>query len=80
MLAAVIGAVRVADVSRALPRHFYGDPADVVERAEMDRIGCRACVSHRVVFDRVICGDVRNEAKQSGVPRIGHRCKWFVEK
>jgi hypothetical protein len=52
----------------------------VVERLEMDRLGCRACVSHRLVFDRVICGDGRNEAKQSGVPRIGHRCKWFVEK
>lgn len=66
--------------SRALPRYFYGDPADVVERLQMDRLGCRACVSHRVVFGRVICVDARNEMKQSGVPVIGHRCRWFVEK
>ena len=66
--------------SKALPRFMYGDPADVVERVEMDRLGCRACVSHLAVFDRVVCGDPRNEMKQAGVPRVGHRCKWFVEK
>lgn len=66
--------------SKALPSHFYGDPAVVVERLQMDRLGCRACVSHRAVFDRVVCGDPRNEMKQAGVPRVGHRCRWFVEK
>ena len=65
--------------SNALPSHFYGDPADVVERLEMDQLGCRACTSHKVVFDRLICGDGRNE-QQVGVPRVGHRCKWFNEK
>lgn len=58
---------------------MYGDPADVVERLEMDQLGCRACKTHKVVFDRVLCGDGRNE-KQTGVPRIGHRCKWFNDK
>lgn len=66
--------------SSAVPHFMYRDPADVVERMELDQLGCRACVSHRVVFNRVLCGDVRNETQQAGVPRIGHRCKWFVEK
>lgn len=57
---------------------MYGDPADVVERLEMDQLGCRACVSHKVVFDRVVCGDARNE-QRVGVPRVGHRCKWYVD-
>lgn len=62
--------------SNAVPHYFYGDPADVVERLELDDLGCRACLSHRVVFDRVVCGDGRND-RQVGVPRVGHRCKWF---
>ena len=66
--------------SRALPVGFYRDPAEVIERLQMNRLGCRACASHRIVFDRVLCGDARNETQQAGVPRIGHRCKWFVEK
>lgn len=66
--------------SNALRSFMYYDPADVVERLEMDRLGCRACKSHRVVFDRVLCGDVRNEVQQAGVPRIGCRCRWFDEK
>lgn len=66
--------------SNALRQFMYRNPADVVEWAELDALGCRACSPHRVVFDRVLCGDVRNETQQAGVPRIGHRCKWFVEK
>ena len=66
--------------SSALPRFMYRDPADVAERLELDDLGCRACVSHRLVFDRVICGDVRNEVRQAGVPRVGHRCRWFLDK
>lgn len=62
--------------SNAVPHYFYCDPADVVERLEMDDLGCRACLSHRVVFDRVVCSDGRND-RQVGVPRVGHRCKWF---
>lgn len=65
--------------SNALRQFMYRDPAEVVERAELNALGCRACSSHRIVFDRVLCGDVRNETQQAGVPRIGHRCKWFVE-
>lgn len=64
--------------SNTVPHYFYGDPADVVERLELDDLGCRACLSHRVVFDRVVCGDGRND-RQVGVPRVGHRCKWFKD-
>lgn len=66
--------------SRALPAFMYGDPADVLERSQLNRLGCRACVAHRVVFGRVVCGDVRNQTQQAGVPRVGHWCKWFVLK
>lgn len=69
---------QMKDSSRALPRYMYGDPADVVERLELNELGCRACVSHKIVFDRVICVDGRNE-QQNGVPMIGHRCKWFAD-
>ncbi len=64
--------------SRALPSHRYGDPADVAERAELEALGCKACVRHSIAW-RVICRDARNEA-QKGVPYVGHRCKWFEEK
>ncbi len=64
--------------SNALPHYLYGDPADVIERLELDGLGCKACASHKVVFDRLLCGDVRNQ-KQAGVPRIGHRCPLFDE-
>ena len=65
--------------SNALPHYRYGDPADVVERMELNELGCRACGSHRIVFDRVVCGDERNE-QQLGVPRVGHRCRLFTER
>ncbi|SEN43740.1 hypothetical protein [Nitrosomonas marina] len=64
--------------SRALPHFYYGDPADVVERRQLDSLGCRLCVSHKVVLDRVVCTDGRNE-RQVGVPGIGYRCKLFKE-
>ena len=63
--------------SRALPAFMYGDPADVLERSQLNRLGCRACVSHRVVFGRVVCGDVRNETQQKGVPHVGSKCRFF---
>jgi len=66
----------MANVSRALPHQFYGDPADVVERAQLSQLGCRACKSHDVVFDRVVCKDGRN-IQQRGVPHVGFRCRWF---
>lgn len=59
-----------------LPAHFYRDPADVLESLQMRELGCRACASHIVVFDRVRCGDARN-GNQKGVPEIGDRCKHF---
>ena len=69
---------RMKENSRALPRFYYHDPADVAERLELDRLGCRACLSHSVVFGRAVCGDDRND-RQVGVPRVGHRCRWFKD-
>lgn len=65
--------------SRALPRFYYDDPAVVCERMEIKRMGCKACLHHRVVFDRVVCGYEGNE-KQRGVPWIGLRCGWFNDR
>lgn len=65
--------------SRALPAHFYRDPAEVLERAEMNELGCRACRSSSLIFTKMHCDDTRNE-NQTGVPRIGHRCKYFAER
>jgi len=66
----------MAGASRALPRSFYGDPSDVVERAQLSALGCRACKSHDVVLGKVVCMDGRN-SQQRGVPRVGFRCRWF---
>ena len=63
---------------RALPAFYYRDPLDVVERNELNAMGCKACISAGHLFDRLICSDPRNE-KQKGVPSIGHRCKFFKE-
>lgn len=65
--------------SRALPRFYYDDPAVVCERMEIKRMGCKAFLHHRVVFDRVVCGYEGNE-KQRGVPWIGLRCGWFNDR
>ena len=63
--------------SRALPAHCYRDPAEVVERQQLNELGCRACSSHAVLYDRVLCCDPR-KLDNKGVPHIGHKCKWFV--
>lgn len=65
--------------SRALPSFMYGDPANVVERMELDDLGCKLCTKGFSTFSRMVCREVRNE-KQKGVPTIGHRCRWFNEK
>lgn len=57
----------------------YGDPAIVAERNEFDRKGCSLCTHAEKILKRTTCQDPRN-TKQKGVPRIGHRCKWFQEK
>ena len=62
--------------SRALPRGRYGNPADIVERDELNRAGCSVCCEAVVVFDRVRCGSDKN-VQQRGVPGIGHRCRFF---
>ena len=65
--------------SCALPFHRYGDPAAIVEYDQMDSLGCRACTKHSVVLVRSVCSESKNAA-QKGVPNIGHKCRWFVEK
>ena len=64
-------------ISKALPKHMYRDPAEIYEARELKRMGCKACLNHRLVLDRVMCGDQRNEL-QEGVPKIGRRCKYFI--
>lgn len=65
--------------STALPIRFYGNPADVVERNQLDQLGCRVCESAAIVMSKVFCAEPKNE-NQKGVPRIGHRCKYFNER
>ena len=65
--------------SKALPAHCYGNPADIVEYDQMDALGCRACQQFKVEWTKSFCSDVRN-THQKGVPVIGHKCKWFIEK
>ena len=62
--------------SRALPMHFYRDPAEVVEIDQLDRLGCKACEHAKSIFDKLLCTEPRNE-KQVGMPWKGHRCRWF---
>ena len=62
--------------SHALPMHFYRDPAAVVERNELDALGCSCCTKSHSLLGRVFCTEPKNE-RQKGVPRIGHHCKWF---
>jgi hypothetical protein len=61
-----------------LPAFLYRNPAEVIEQAELDSLGCRICHKADELFGRLHCLDVRN-TKQTGVPTIGHRCKWFLE-
>lgn len=68
----------MANNSSALPKMFYGDPADVVERIQRRELGCRLCVHHKIVLGGVICSHHSNEL-QRGVPVIGYRCKFFKE-
>jgi hypothetical protein len=65
--------------SRVLPKHMYRDPAEIVEAQELRRLGCLACQHHKVVFDRVMCGNEKNSI-QFGVPKLGNRCKYFTLK
>ena len=65
--------------SGAMPAFMYRDPAAVVEELELRELGCGGCLLSGVVLGRMVCGDERNQ-KQHGVPSIGHRCKWFMER
>lgn len=69
----------MAEQSRALPFGYYGDPAKLIEVAELDHLGCLACASGLELFDKVGCADPRNP-RQKKVPWIGHRCRWFKER
>ena len=66
-------------VSHAMRSFMYGNPADIVEQKERHDLGCKACKSAERVWSALRCGDVRNES-QHGVPRIGHKCKFFKER
>lgn len=62
-----------------LDAYLYRDPAEVVERLELDALGCEACRFAAFTFIRPVCTEPRNKG-QKGVPSVGHRCKWFVER
>lgn len=62
--------------SRALPRHCYGDPADVVEHLQLRELGCVACNKHTHMLGKVLCTEPR-KIDNKGVPRIGNKCKYF---
>lgn len=66
-------------MSGALPSWMYRDPAEIVERNEMNELGCKACKKSIVFFGLTRCEDPRNE-NQKGVPGIGHRCRIYVER
>ncbi|PTR17484.1 hypothetical protein C8R31_101648 [Nitrosospira sp. Nsp2] len=65
--------------SHALPASYYRDPAETLERLQLDRLGCKLCTKHERILGRSICTEQRND-KQAGVPHIGHRCKWYQER
>lgn len=65
--------------SKVLPSHLYGDPAVVIERAEMRALGCRGCQQGFIAHGRVVCTEPRNE-RQKGVPHAGDRCRYFILK
>ncbi len=62
--------------SRALPMHFYRDPADVIEHLELRELGCTACDQHTFMLGKVLCTDPRKTTNKD-VPRIGSQCKYF---
>ena len=62
--------------SRALPKHFYADPAIVVERKELSEMGCTACKKHARLLGRVVCTEER-VTNYKRVPFIGVKCKYF---
>lgn len=65
--------------SHALPARYYRDPAETVELNQLNALGCKLCISHAVVLGKSLCTDERNK-DQAGVPRVGHRCRWFQER
>lgn len=62
--------------SNALPIHLYRDPSEVVEVNQLFELGCNACDQSHRILTKTYCTDSRNE-NQKGVPKIGHRCKYF---
>lgn len=62
--------------SRALPAWAYGDPAEAVERSELEILGCKACGKEWPVLGKAQCTEPKND-RQKGVPWIGYRCRWF---
>jgi len=65
--------------SHALPSYYYRDPSLVIESKQLHQLGCRACDSHHILLDRVVCSDTR-KTNTNGIPKIGIKCKFFKEK
>jgi hypothetical protein len=65
--------------SKALPAWQYGDPAKVVERNELNELGCKTCSHSTLIWGWTRCDDPRNEI-QKGVPHIGIHCKYYKER
>lgn len=64
------------ELSHALPAYFYSDPSCVVERQQLEDLGCKACASHHCYCGKVVCTDVR-VSDHKKVPTIGTKCRYF---
>jgi hypothetical protein len=62
--------------SHALPMHLYRDPAEVIERKQLNEMGCTACNKHTHMLGKVFCTEPRKPDNKN-VPRIGSKCKYF---
>lgn len=64
------------ELSRALPIHFYRDPAKVVEQNQLTELGCKACEHHGFYLGKSVCHHVKVK-HHNRVPSIGSKCKFF---
>jgi hypothetical protein len=64
------------EASYALPAQCYGDPSDVVERRQLNDLGCLACGKHSHLFGKVVCTEP-SKTSYKDVPRVGSKCKYF---
>jgi len=66
----------VEENSRALPMHYYRDPALVVEQNQLKDMGCKACDHHGIYLGKSFCHNAKVIHHQR-VPFIGTKCKYF---